>query len=153
MKLARIFTLPPVLAGLCVTIGIALQSVAPISLGAYPFRAGLIAGIALLLVAAGFGGWAYREMARRGTPVEPGHDPSVLVTSGPFAVSRNPLYVSLITVVLALAVMVNVAWLVVSAIALFVLLDRVVVRAEERRIEAKFPAEYGAYRSRVRRWL
>lgn len=153
MKFARLLTLPPVLAAYCVTTGIVLQSLMPVSLGGYSFRTGLLAGIVLLGAATGFGGWAFREMARRRTPVEPGQVPTFLVTSGPFAVSRNPLYVSLITVVLALAVMMSIAWLVGSAIVLFALLDRVVVRREEQMIDAEFPAEYAAYRARVRRWL
>jgi protein-S-isoprenylcysteine O-methyltransferase Ste14 len=151
--LQRLLLLPVVLAAFCVTAGAVLQALVPVSLGRYSFDAGLIAGSVLLLLAAGFGGWAILEMKRHRTTVEPGQEPAHLVTSGPFAVSRNPIYVCFLLFVIALAVMLGSAWMAASALVLLVLLDRLVIRREEEVIARKFAAEYAAYRARVRRWL
>ena len=56
-------------------------------------------------------------------------------------------------IILATAVAANNAWLLLSIVALFVLLQFVTVRAEERYLSGKFGAEYDAYRKTTRRWF
>lgn len=144
---------PPLLLLACLIPGVILQSLQPVRLAPYSFGAGMAGGAILLLIVVGIGGSAMRELRRHETTIRPDREPSRLVTTGPFRFTRNPLYVSLLTFVAALAVMVNSAWLVLSGVTLFLLLDRFVVRREEPVIARKFAAEYEEYRSRVRRWL
>ena len=99
------------------------------------------------------GGWALLVMVKRRTPVEPWKDPLHLVTSGPFRWTRNPLYVTLSTLLLALAIMANSAWLGAFAVVLPLLLDRLVIRREEEILERTFGSDYTTYKDRVRRWL
>ena len=110
-------------------------------------------GGALLLVGTGIGWAALSELRRHRTTVEPWHRPTALVTSGMFAFTRNPLYLTLLLILLSLAIMMDSLWLVASTALLWLTLDRVVVRAEEKLVEEAFPEEYPAYKRRVRRWL
>lgn len=92
---------------------------------------------------------------RRRTTVNPLKPASAaaLVTGGIFRFSRNPMYLGLATLLLAWAVYLgNLAAL--AGVALFVLyMNRFQIAPEERALEARFGAEYIAYRTRVRRWL
>lgn len=96
---------------------------------------------------------AARALARRGTTLHPFGQPSRLVTDGPYRYTRNPLYLALACILLAVAV-----WL-GSLAALLVLpvfclaITRSFIRHEERVLAAAFGADYVDYCRRVRRWL
>jgi protein-S-isoprenylcysteine O-methyltransferase Ste14 len=75
-----------------------------------------------------------------------------VIDSGPFAVSRNPLYVGLIALYVGLALLVS-FWALVLVPVGVALLWWGAVRPEEQYLSATFGAEYDDYRRRVRRWL
>lgn len=97
--------------------------------------------------------WGAITMVRARTHIDPYQPAKHLVTGGPFRFTRNPLYVSmnLLSIALALALGLT-ACLVLLPIADLVLYFGVVKR-EERYLEAKFGDEYRLYRAKVRRWL
>ena len=144
---------PPVYFLACLIVGSVLQYVHPLRLGPYSFRAGAIAGVIVLALAATMGMSAALLMMRRRTPIEPWKDPVHLVTSGPFRVSRNPLYLTLTMVLIAVSIIANSIWLLIAGAVLLLLLDRVIVRREERVLHQVFGDEYRSYKSRVRRWI
>jgi protein-S-isoprenylcysteine O-methyltransferase Ste14 len=78
---------------------------------------------------------------------------SALVTGGIYRLTRNPMYLGLATLLLAWAIYLgNLAAL--AGVPLFILyMNRFQIAPEERALEARFGAEYIAYRTRVRRWL
>jgi protein-S-isoprenylcysteine O-methyltransferase Ste14 len=78
---------------------------------------------------------------------------TALVAAGPFRFSRNPLYVALTLVYVALALLTNALWVLVLIVPVLFVTHYGVVRREERYLEAKFGDAYRAYRSRVRRYL
>ena len=149
----RILKLPAVLLVLALTAGSVAQARIPIGLGIPSFWWGLAAGIVVLVIAVAIASAAMAEMSRHRTTVEPGRRPASLVTSGVFAWTRNPIYLAMLLVVLAIAMMTNGAWFVLAAVALCIALDRVVIRSEERMIGEAFGAEYDHYKRRVRRWV
>ncbi|NDV25234.1 isoprenylcysteine carboxylmethyltransferase family protein [Desulfovibrio sp. JC010] len=80
-------------------------------------------------------------------------DPNKLVVSGPFRVSRNPMYVGMVAALLgtslAAATYVGIAFLL-----LFVMIVATVyIPFEEGRMLAVFGREYEEYCLKVRRWL
>jgi protein-S-isoprenylcysteine O-methyltransferase Ste14 len=108
-------------------------------------RAVSLSGLMLLLVAMGGRLWANVYVL--------GRKDRVLVTHGPFSVTRNPLYlfslIGFVGVGLALESLVMAGLLG----AVFFATHWPTILAEERRLEALFGAEYGAYRARVPRFL
>jgi protein-S-isoprenylcysteine O-methyltransferase Ste14 len=116
-------------------------------------RPQLVAGFVILAAAAVLGSSAYFVMQRARTPIEPGHVPTKLVSSGPFRFTRNPLYLTLVLIEAALGLIVRSTWFLIAAAALLVLLDRLVVRREERVILEHFGDAYAQYKARVRRWI
>ena len=95
------------------------------------------------------------SIRRAGTTVnsmKPGATSS-LVCSGIYRVTRNPMYVGLLFVLVAWAIFLSAAWALLGPLALVLYLNRFQIAPEERALSAMFGADYTAYRSRVRRWL
>lgn len=87
------------------------------------------------------------------TTLRPGHDPTCLVITGAYAVSRNPMYLGQLVILAGLACLLHAwaSWLVLPVTVL--VFDRLVIPAEERRIAAALPEAWADYQGQVRRWL
>lgn len=106
----------------------------------------------LIAAAIAFAGSAAWRMHRARTTIEPFGSTTAIVTSGPFRVTRNPLYVSMTIFYVGLSLLTGATTaLVLLPVALVVIRYGVVAR-EERYLASKFP-EYRDYCARVRRWI
>jgi protein-S-isoprenylcysteine O-methyltransferase Ste14 len=79
--------------------------------------------------------------------------PTALMTTGPYAFSRNPMYVAWTLIYLAVTLLVNTLWLVILFPVSLLIIHFFDVRSEERFLEQKFGEDYRQYRARVRRYL
>ena len=73
-----------------------------------------------------------------------------LTTTGPYAYTRNPLYLGSVIIAAGFAVAAQNVWIVGLILAMFAAIYVPVIRAEEAYLQAKFP-EYAAYAARVPR--
>ncbi|WP_265499994.1 methyltransferase family protein [Paracoccus beibuensis] len=105
------------------------------------------AGLALAL-------WAAALMLQSRTTVDPHGQPQALVTTGPFALSRNPIYLADLLILLGAALALG-AWLAAPLLvwALARILAARFIRPEEARLAAAFPADFARYAARTRRWI
>jgi protein-S-isoprenylcysteine O-methyltransferase Ste14 len=111
------------------------------------------AGAMLTLLPVGLFVAAVRTLHAAGTPV-PGNQPTtVIVRTGPYRFSRNPIYLAFSLFQLGLAVWVNSLGLLITLIPAVSLMAFMVIPREERYLEARFPSEYSSYRAAVRRWF
>lgn len=108
--------------------------------------AGVIAGIALNIAADGL-------LKKVRTSIKPTAQPSVLVTSGPYAISRNPMYLGFGLLILGIAVLLGTAAPLVLAAVFFPIADHLFIRFEESVLEAEFGPAWIDYATRVRRWV
>ncbi len=76
-----------------------------------------------------------------------------LVTSGPFAFVRNPLYIGNVLIWMGFAVTAGLLWAAPIAGLLLVAEYHAIAKWEEERLESRFGHEYATYRSAVPRWL
>lgn len=110
--------------------------------------------LTLACIAAALGGTALLSFIIARTTYKP-HQPertSVLVTSGVYRWSRNPMYLGLVLLLVALYIALR-AWWGLLLVPLFALwLQRFQISVEERVLKERFGAEYQAYCKRVRRW-
>ena len=111
-------------------------------------------GVALL-VGGVFGARAFAAFGRAKTTINPVdiEAASSLVTTGIYGVSRNPMYVALTALLLALALALSNAWLLIGPAFFVAFTTRFQIIPEERVMQAKFGEAYASYRRRVRRWL
>ena len=96
---------------------------------------------------------AFVVLKRRGTNIDPNKPTIKIVEDGPFRFSRNPMYLSLVLVLLALSILFLSIWYLLSAVSLWLVLDRLAAVPEESYLERKFGERYVDYKSRVRRWI
>jgi len=115
---------------------------------------GLFATGAILFVVAGLITLAaLYEFLRARTTFVPRREPSALITSGVFGITRNPIYLADAFILMALTLM----WGRILGILLAVLflwqMERRFVLDEEARLRAKFGEAYETYERQTRRWL
>jgi protein-S-isoprenylcysteine O-methyltransferase Ste14 len=142
---------PPVYYIAAFLVGVALELVFPTSWPAFGVRlvVALIAGGAWIAL----DGAAMIFFRRAGTSMVPMNPTTTLVTSGPYRVTRNPMYVGMAFLYIALAFALGVIWALVFLPAVVVVIDRFVIAREEPYLEGKFGQAYRDYKARVRRWL
>ncbi len=115
----------------------------------------LMLALAVGLVGIGFsaaGVISFRRARTTLNPTKP-QTASSLVSSGVYAVTRNPMYVGLLFLLIAFAVFLSSPWALLGPAAYFLYIGRFQIAPEERALTALFGAEYTAYLSKVRRWL
>jgi protein-S-isoprenylcysteine O-methyltransferase Ste14 len=107
----------------------------------------LCLGIILLL-------WCVREfyVAGRGT-LAPWDPPQHLVTTGPYRISRNPMYVGVVTILVGWCVLWSSRTLVVYTVLFLCGFHLRVLLFEEPWAARQFGAQWHAYRARVPRWV
>jgi len=98
---------------------------------------------------------AFASFALARTTINP-LDPSrasTLVTGGIYRITRNPMYLSLLLLLIAYAVRLG-SWAVWTGPILFAAyVTRFQIIPEEKILEAKFGAAFIAYKNRTRRWI
>lgn len=104
-------------------------------------------GATLVAGGAGLAGWAVASAGDADVEHE-----SELVTDGPYALTRNPMYLGWSAGVLGLAAASRSAWMLIAWALAVGALDRE-IRAEESRLSTRFGREYATYRARVPRYL
>jgi len=106
----------------------------------------LSAGIAVDLI-------ANAMFNKRGTTVKPFEKSTVLVTTGLFAVTRNPFYLGMALILLGLAVLLGSATPLVVVPIYILAMTKAFIEAEEKMLEEAFGDQFRQYRERVRTWL
>lgn len=118
-----------------------------------PGRSSIAGGIALVgALVIILGVVSFRRAKTTVNPMKP-ESASSLVVGGIYRVTRNPMYLGFLLILLGWA-----AWLsnvlALLPIAGFVIyLTAFQIRPEERALEARFGPEFAAYKERVRRWI
>jgi len=134
-----------------IVLGVILHFLWPVSLLAPTL--GALFGAAVALIAIGLFLLAVRTLHAAGTPV-PGNRPTTMVVrTGPYRFSRNPIYLAFSLLHLGIALWWNSLWLLLTLFAAVAFMSFVVIPREERYLEARFPSEYLLYKSSVPRWL
>ncbi len=142
---------PPILfAGTLVAASL-LGSVAPLRLPLGPF--GELAGWCLILLALGLMGWAFLTFKGARANILPHRAAGALLTSGPFALSRNPIYLSEAMLMAGFGFTGGSLWWWLLLPVFVMAVTRLAVVREEAHMAAKFGPVWEDYASRVRRWL
>lgn len=142
---------PPLLLAALLVAGWMLRQVQPLPI--LPLSAARPVGGLLTALSCGLFIWAVVTMLRAGTNIPPHLPVKAFVRRGPFAYSRNPIYLSFAIGFAALAALLNTAWFVVMDVLFVSLVTAGVIVREERYLRRKFGTEYAEYAASVRRWL
>ena len=152
-QLLKLAKLPIVWVAVFGLLMLSLQRNVPIGhfqISGEPFPALAIAVIGIIIVL--LGGYAFRRANTTFSPLEP-EKASRLVTGGVYRISRNPMYLGFLFLLIAWGIYLG---NMISLLALpgFVwCINTLHIRPEERALQEKFGEGHRDYCARVRRWI
>jgi protein-S-isoprenylcysteine O-methyltransferase Ste14 len=111
--------------------------------------------VALLLVTVGLIliVWAGYTIWQHHTTVNPYRGVTCLVSVGPFAFSRNPIYAGDWLIYAGISLLLKPWWTVALTPVIWWIMRYQVIAHEEAHLEAKFGDAFLQYKARVRRWI
>lgn len=110
-------------------------------------------GAVLMLLGLALTAWASMLFRKVGTSFQLRGGGSVLVTSGPFQFSRNPIYLGMLIWLIGLAVLLGSLIVFLFPILFFLLANLLVIPLEEKDMEQTAGEQFIEYKRCVRRWL
>jgi len=143
---------PPILFGAAILAAVGMGTMLPWPewlrgsiwsvLGGIVLLAGLTLDICAMVV-----------MWRKRASILPNHAATTLVTSGPFAWSRNPIYLGNTIAMLGAALAFANPWVVPAALVAAFGVTRLAIEREEAHLAAQFGLAWEVYSRRTARWL
>jgi protein-S-isoprenylcysteine O-methyltransferase Ste14 len=117
------------------------------------YSACLVCGIVLVILAPTLAGSALVAMRKAGTNVNPSKPALTIVRSGPFRFTRNPMYLALCLLQVAVGFFLNDWITLLCVVPLALIMHYGVILREERYLTDKFGEPYLELKREVRRWL
>lgn len=97
--------------------------------------------------------WADSLFKKRKTTVKPHKIPTFLETSGPFKISRHPMYLGMAAILLGVTIIYGTLITFLFPIAFIILIEIKFIPIEEKNMEKAFGKRYFDYKKKVRRWI
>jgi protein-S-isoprenylcysteine O-methyltransferase Ste14 len=139
----------PVVAGMALDLVLARFRPLPLPGSRVVHR---VAGAGLVIAGVGLNAWALTERRRRSAGRFELERPEDLVVTGPYAVTRHPMYVGWWLIQLGAGVLAGSSW-VLALLPAEVLVEHRFVVGEEAALAELFPQSYPGYAERVPRYL
>ncbi len=112
-----------------------------------------IFGLILILLGLSINIWSVRELKRNNTTIDFKKIAIKLVITGPFSISRNPIYLSGVILSLGFAIFLGSISMFLFPVVLLLILNFCYIPVEEAKLEETFGEKYLIYKKRVRRWI
>lgn len=143
---------PLIFLGAVILGAIVHATIAPLTIPmSSAFRISTAAFAAVLgLVLMGGAVGLFRRTGQHPAPWKPTPE---IVSAGVYRISRNPMYVGMALIQLAIGIGLANGWIVILVPVALVIVYATAVRHEERYLEQKFEDGYRRYKNAVRRWL
>ena len=141
-------TFPPVILLASIVLQVILLFSFPISVDLSSLL-GLIlifSGISLVFV-------SFRFMRKMKTTFIPDGTPEVLISSGPFKFSRNPIYLGMLTILVGVAFLMSSLSAIIIAFVFGIIINFTWIAHEEKKLHELFSEDWENYSSKVRRWI
>ncbi|MGY0595981.1 methyltransferase family protein [Vibrio sp. JZG10] len=118
-----------------------------------PFVEVVVGGLTLLSGYMGIAGvYEFHKVKTTVNPVKPDMASSV-VRTGVFSFSRNPMYMALLLLIIAIGLWWQHLSVVLCSVVFVSYMNRFQIKPEERVLERLFGEEYVDYKNHVRRWI
>lgn len=150
---ANTFPWPPVLLVVAFAAAWLLHIYVPLPWPGVDDLAGRVVGLGLGAAGIILIVWSIVVLARHKTTVLPDGVSNVLVTTGPYTLLRNPIYLGEVLVLLSVAELTKSIWYVIAGIVFAIALTPLQIIPEERHLTARFGEAFTGYKARTRRWI
>ena len=97
--------------------------------------------------------WVLMMFKNHSTNIRPDRPAETLVTSGPFACSRNPIYVGNVAIIVGLSMARGSLWYLLLVPVIILLIQELAIKREEAHMAARFGEQWADYAAKIRRWL
>lgn len=97
--------------------------------------------------------WADRSFKKNNTTVKPFEKSTYFIEEGPFLLSRNPMYLGMVVILIGVAVLLGSIMPFIVSVGFFGTMNLAFIRQEEKALEEIFGRKFLDYKKRVRRWL
>jgi protein-S-isoprenylcysteine O-methyltransferase Ste14 len=118
-----------------------------------PRHFGIAAGFLLIIAGVALSRAGARAIWKANSSIIPIRPTTAIVSSGVFALTRNPMYLSMVIIYVGVALLIRSAWAFILLPLVIIAVDRLVIAKEERYLGGKFGEPYLAYKKHVRRWI
>ncbi|QDZ02554.1 isoprenylcysteine carboxylmethyltransferase family protein [Nitratireductor mangrovi] len=148
------FPWPPVIYVAAIALAIVLAWLVPLPWIGRPlsdllFAVGIITLVGVVLIDLS----AMRALSRARTTIMPHRASEHLVTGGPYAFTRNPIYLANTLLMIGVGLMSGIIWFLVLAVVAAFLTQKAAIEREEKHLELRFGKKYRDYAKKVRRWI
>ena len=106
----------------------------------------LLAGVFLVF-------FSFRFMRKMETTFIPDGTPKKLISSGPFKISRNPIYLGMLLILFGTAFLMSSLSAVIIAIVFGLIINFTWIAHEEKKLKELFSEDWENYSAKVRRWI
>jgi protein-S-isoprenylcysteine O-methyltransferase Ste14 len=143
--------LPPIYLFLFILLAVGLHFIYPVKRIIRPPYT--YSGIALIVFGVVLNIWSDALFKKKKTTIKPFEDPTKLEVSGPFAISRHPMYLGMAIILLGTSVVLGSLIAFISPPSFIIVMNVIFIRFEEQNLERIFGKEYLDYKQKVRRWI
>ena len=150
-RVPKLVVPPPAIYAAAIVAGVVINRIAGWDFGGGGLR--VLLGLALVALGLALSFWSIQQYRHAETSPEPKHQATALVTGGPYAYSRNPIYLASALMQAGFGVAVDMPWIVIAVLPALIVMRNAVIEREEAYLENLFGEEYVSYKGRVRRWI
>ena len=148
---AEVKILPPFILASAIALDALFAYFIPMR--ALPGAVAAFFGVAVITMSVLLVIWAAKEIADAHTAFDARKPTTLIVTTGVYRFTRNPVYLSMIMLVIGIGLFLNSPWAILVAIPTGGVLYLTAIKPEEHYLEGKFAGAYRAYCDTVPRWL
>jgi protein-S-isoprenylcysteine O-methyltransferase Ste14 len=145
---------PPIIYVVAAAIAVVLHWQLPL---AWPQGAAMLllaaTGLCLICAAIALDIVTFFAFRRNRTTIMPNRGATALITDGPFAKTRNPIYLGNTMLVMGAGLLTGMLWLVLAGPLAAALVQKLAIEREERHLAARFGTAWKAYAANTPRWL
>ena len=139
---------PPVITLACLGMQFVLYLVLPLEV-----NLSLLLGLILLIGSLALIVMAFKELQNYQTTYIPDGEPEKLVKTGPFKLTRNPIYLGMFGILIASSFLMQSISAMLIPILFLSIIENTWIPYEEEKLKEKFPDEWEEYISSTKRWL
>ena len=112
-----------------------------------------LSGIIPVIIGAVLNLMTDREFKINNTTVKPFEKSSILITSSVFKISRNPMYLGMVLVLIGISIFLGSVTPYVVVILFTVLINVLFIKTEEKMLAETFGDSWLEYKKKTRRWI
>jgi len=144
---------PPLFYILIFIAGVFIQKKIPLNDTLFKSPAINILGIVFFIIALFFSVRSLRQFFKSKNTLILIKPASSLQTDGVYSLSRNPMYVGLTILYLAVTCFLGNWWNIILLPLLLLIVQEYIIKREEKYLDRQFGRQYKGYKLKVRRWL